>query len=203
MDNLTAAFVFCLVMVFTPGPNNVMLTSSGANFGLKRTLPHAAGVALGFPIMLFIVGLGLASLLQASDRLQIGMKIISSVYLLWLAFQIAANRSFGGNGQRSKPISFLQAAAFQWINPKAWLIAIGAISAYTSGSGERLYIQVAIVALLSLIVSLASSATWMTCGAVIGKWLKSPAARRAFNLVMALLLVASVVPIMLEIARAN
>jgi threonine/homoserine/homoserine lactone efflux protein len=197
-ETFTAALVFSLVMGFTPGPNNIMLASSGARFGLKRSLPHLLGVGIGFPVMVLLVGLGLASLLLASPHLQLAMKIASAAYLLWLAFQIARSSGSEDKGA-AKPLTFLQAAGFQWINPTAWLIAVGAISAYTAGSGAQLYLQVAILAAISIGVTLASTLTWTAFGAGIRRWLRHPRALRAFNLAMAALLVASVIPILIEI----
>jgi threonine/homoserine/homoserine lactone efflux protein len=189
-------------MGLTPGPNNVMLASSGSRFGIRRTLPHLAGVTLGFPLMLFLVGIGLASVLVASASLQLGMKIVSCAYLLWLAFQIARSSSAGGDAERGKPLSFLQAAAFQWVNPKAWLMAVGAISAYTAGRGSELYVQVAIVALSTLAVTLFSTLTWTAFGAAIRQWLRSPTALRLFNGAMALALLISTAPILVEIKNS-
>ena len=201
LQTLIAVLIFSTVMAFTPGPNNAMLASSGSRFGLAHTLPHAAGVTLGFPVMIFLVGLGLASILLASPLLQLGMKSVSCAYLLWMAVQIARSDSTKESRGRDKPLTFLQAAAFQWINPKAWLMAVSAISAYTTGSG-RLYIEVAIIAAVSLVVSIFSTLTWAAFGAGIRRWLRSPAALRCFNIAMALSLVASMVPILLEIADA-
>jgi threonine/homoserine/homoserine lactone efflux protein len=198
-DTFIAVLVFSIVMGFTPGPNNVMLASSGATHGVRRTWPHLMGVALGFPAMILVIGLGLASILLASSKLQLGMKVISCVYLLWLAIQIGRSRSVGGSAAKGRPLTFLQAAAFQWVNPKAWLIAVGAISAYTAGVGAHLYLQVAIIAAISVAVTFSSCLTWAACGAAIGRWLRSPLALRLFNLLMAALLLASVVPILGEI----
>lgn len=201
LQTLIAVLIFSTVMAFTPGPNNAMLASSGSRFGLARTLPHAAGVTLGFPVMIFLVGLGLASILLASPLLQLGMKSVSCAYLLWMAFQIARSDSTKESRGKDKPLTFLQAAAFQWINPKAWLMAVGAISAYTTASG-RLYLEVAIIAAVSLAVSIFSTLTWAAFGAGIRRWLRSHTALRLFNLAMALSLVASMVPILIEIAEA-
>ena len=198
-QTLTAALLFSLVMGFTPGPNNVMLAASGARFGVGRSLPHMLGVTIGFPLMVLLVGVGLASILLASPLLQLAMKIVSCAYLLWLASHIARSRSAGDDSGQAKPLTFLQAAAFQWINPKAWLIAVGAISAYTAGRGTQLYLQVAILALISVFVSLLTTGTWTAFGAAIRHWLRTPSALRRFNIVMALLLVGSTVPILLEI----
>jgi threonine/homoserine/homoserine lactone efflux protein len=200
-QTLYAVLLFSVVMAFTPGPNNMMLASSGATYGIKRTLPHLFGVSAGFPVMILLVGLGLASILLASPRLQLAMKVISCAYLLWLAVQIGRSKSTGDTVS-GKPMSFLGAAAFQWINPKAWLYAIGAISAYTSGSGAQLYRQVVIIALLNIAVSLASTTTWTAFGAGIRRFLRTPGRLRLFNLLMALLLMGSVVPILLEIKES-
>ncbi len=176
----------------------MMLASSGATYGIRRTLPHLFGVSVGFPVMILLVGLGLASILLASPKLQLAMKIISCAYLLWLAVQIGLSK-FAGDAASGKPMTFLAAAAFQWINPKAWLYAVGAISAYTSGSGTQLYRQVVIIALLNIAVSLGSTTTWTAFGAGIRRFLRTQGMLRLFNLLMALLLLGSVVPILLEI----
>jgi threonine/homoserine/homoserine lactone efflux protein len=198
-DTFAAALLFSLVMGFTPGPNNVMLAASGANFGVSRTWPHLWGVTLGFPVMLLVIGLGLATVLLASAGLQLGMKILSALYLLWLAWQIAMSAPAANKGAGGKPLTFLQAAAFQWINPKAWLIAVGAISAYTAGQGTRLYLQVAIIAAMSVGVTFLSTLSWTMFGAAIGRWLRSPVAVKLFNGAMALLLLGSIAPILGEI----
>ena len=198
-QTLTAALLFSLVMGFTPGPNNAMLASSGARFGIRRTLPHLAGVMIGFPVMVLLAGLGLASILLASPLLQLVMKTVSCAYLLWLAFQIARSASAKSGSGGGKPLTFLQAAAFQWVNPKAWLMVVSAISAYTAGRGLQLYLQVAILAVICVIVTFLSTLTWAAFGAAIGRWLRAPLALHLFNLFMALLLVGSTVPILLEI----
>jgi len=201
-QTFTAALMFALVMAVTPGPNNTMLASSGATHGLKPTLPHLAGVCIGFAVMVQMVGLGLAAVLLASPRLQLAMKIVSCAYLLWLALQIARSAVLVGAAARGRPMTFLQACAFQWINPKAWLTAVGAISAYTAGRGAQLYWQVTILALICLVVAVPATSIWAVFGAGIRKWLRAPKALQVFNVLMALLLVASVVPILIEIGDA-
>jgi len=159
-------------------------------------------VTVGFPVMLSLVGLGLASILLASPLLQLIMKTVSCAYLLWLAFQIAMSSSGVSDSAGGKPLTFLQAAAFQWINPKAWLMAVSAISAYTGGTGSRLYLQVGIIAAITLIVSLASTLTWTAFGAAIRIFLRSARALRLFNVAMALLLLISTAPILMEILHS-
>ena len=202
LETFTAVSIFALVMAFTPGPNNAMLASSGARFGVTRSMPHVMGVTIGFPIMLSLVGLGLASILLASPLLQLIMKTVSCAYLLWLAFQIAISSADVSDGAGGKPLTFLQAAAFQWINPKAWLMAVSAISAYTGGTGSRLYLQVAIIAAITVVVSLASTVTWTAFGAAIRLFLRSTRALRLFNVAMALLLLISTIPILIEIVHS-
>jgi threonine/homoserine/homoserine lactone efflux protein len=107
LETFTAALIFAAVMGFTPGPNNVMLASSGARFGVGRSLPHLFGVTVGFPVMLLLVGLGLASILLASPMLQLAMKIVSCAYLLWLAFKIGRSASALDDSGSSKPLTFL------------------------------------------------------------------------------------------------
>jgi threonine/homoserine/homoserine lactone efflux protein len=199
LDTFTAFLLFSLAMAFTPGPNNVMLASSGATYGVRRTMVHLLGVTIGFPVMVFLIGLGLATVLLASPWLQLAMKIVSCVYLLWLAVQIARSSSVTSASKGGKPLSFLQAVAFQWVNPKGWLITVGAISAYTGGQGARLYLQVAIIALMSIAVTFLSSLTWTVFGAAIRRWLRSATALRLFNFGMAALLVGSILPILIEI----
>jgi threonine/homoserine/homoserine lactone efflux protein len=117
-ETFIAVLFFSLVMGFTPGPNNVMLAASGARFGIGRTLPHLAGVTVGFPVMVLLVGLGLASILLASPRLQLGMKVVSCAYLLWLAFQIARSASADNSGGSGKPMTFLRPRRFNGSIPR-------------------------------------------------------------------------------------
>ena len=152
--------------------------------------------------MLLMIGLGLATILIASSGLQLAMKIVSSAYLLWLAYRIASSASMAGGAGAARPLTFTQAAAFQWVNPKAWMASVGAISAYTGGHGALLYVQVGIIALVTGLVTLSSTWTWTMFGAGLRRWLRAPRALRLFNILMALLLVASIVPILDEIWSA-
>lgn len=179
-----------------------MLAQSGANHGVRRTVPHLLGVTLGFPAMLLVIGLGLATILIASSGLQLAMKIVSCAYLLWLAYRIAFSASVTSGAGNTRPLTFTQAVAFQWVNPKAWMASVGAISAYTGGHGAVLYMQVGIVALVTSLVTLSSTWTWTMFGAGLRRWLRAPQALRLFNFLMAVLLVASIIPIMGEIWSA-
>ncbi|WP_207481459.1 LysE family translocator [Arenibaculum pallidiluteum] len=192
-DLFAALLVFAAVTSFTPGPNNVMLTASGATFGFRRTLPHVLGVALGFPAMVVVVGLGLGTALIAHPMLHAGMKVIGAVYLCYLAWLVA--RSGHGDRDRAggRPIGFWRAAAFQWVNPKAWIMAVGAVATFTSPEGS-LAAQVLAIGAAFVLVGLPSSASWAAFGTLIGRWLDTDRRLRRFNLVMAALLVLSIVP---------
>ena len=190
MDLLIALAVFCLVTLFTPGPNNLMLMTSGLNFGVRRGVPHLLGVVLGFSAMVLIVGLGLGAIFEAWPLLYLALKYVGAAYLLYLAWQIAVSAppSQDHDSARS-PIGFVQAAAFQWVNPKAWVMAVGAVSTYAAVAPFPL--NVFVIAALFGLFGLASSGTWLGFGAALQRVLKDPRAVRVFNIVMALLLVAS------------
>ena len=134
-DVFVAMFVFAAVTAFTPGPNNIMVTASGVNFGFARTIPHLAGILIGFMVMLVACGAGLGALFTAYAPLQYALKIVGAAYMLWLAWKVANARPADDEPDASaRPLTFLQAAAFQWVNPKAWVIAISAIAIYVRPS---------------------------------------------------------------------
>src|SRR5262245_2415096 len=122
--------LFAAVMSLTPGPNVVMVTAAGANFGFRRVIPHILGITVGFGIMVMAVGLGLAGLCRAEPRVHTVLKYAGAAYLLYLAWRIAHAEAGAGAAAGAKPIRFLEAALFQWVNPKGWVFAIGALAAY-------------------------------------------------------------------------
>lgn len=194
MDLLVALAVFCIVTLFTPGPNNLMLMASGLNFGFRRGLPHLLGVVLGFAVMVLIVGIGLGAIFAAWPILYVVLKYVGAVYLLYLAWQIAVSLPPGQRGDAAGvPIGFIQAAAFQWVNPKAWVMAVSAISTYAAIAAFPL--NAIVIATLFGVLGLASAVTWLGFGAALQRVLKDPRAVRTFNVIMALLLVASLYPI--------
>jgi threonine/homoserine/homoserine lactone efflux protein len=187
---------FTVSMSLTPGPNNVMVTASAANFGFRRTIPHMLGVAFGFPLMLLPLALGFGAVLAAYPQIHRALHWFGIAYLAWLAWRIAtAGRA--GPAARARPLTALEAALFQWINGKAWVIAVGAITTYTTVGGDLL-LESAAIAALFIPVCLAALSIWAGFGTAIAGWLRSAAALRAFNIAMALLLVASLVPLVLE-----
>jgi threonine/homoserine/homoserine lactone efflux protein len=191
-----ALLVFSFVSAITPGPNNLMLLTSGVNFGFRRSIPHMLGVGLGFAIMVGLVGIGLDALFSQFPQLLPTMRWLGAAYLLWLAFKLAMAGPVGETEYRGKPLGFFGAAAFQWINPKAWVIAVSALTAYAVS--ENYTRSVLVVALVSGIVSLPCIAAWVLFGTAMRRVLSNPRFVRPFNITMALLLVASIIPVLTE-----
>ena len=193
-EQLLALATFAFVTSITPGPNNLMLMASGANFGVRRTVPHMLGVALGFVFMTVLVGAGLAQAFAAAPRLHDVLKLVSVAYLLYLSWRIATAAPPGEASRTGTPMTFLAAAAFQWVNPKAWTMALTAVSVYApSRTGE----SIAVVAVVFGLVNLPSVGAWAVLGQQIRRVLTNPARMRAFNVLMAVLLVASLYPVLL------
>jgi len=194
-DLLWALLVFVVVTLFTPGPNNAMLMTTGLNFGFRRGLPHLLGVSIGFAVMALAVGLGLGALFLAYPAVYLVLKYAGAAYLLYLAWQIATAGPIDEDGKASgRPITFLAAAAFQWLNPKGWVMAVGAVSAYAGVA--RFPFNVLLIAFLFGGLGVLSSATWLGFGSALQRLFTNPRAVRAVNIAMALLLVASLWPIL-------
>lgn len=193
-DILLALALFCAATLFTPGPNNLMLMASGANFGLKRTLPHLTGVAFGFPLMIVPVGLGVMQVFDLWPPAQTVLRVVSVLYMLWLAWKIAHAAPVKDREAEARPLGFLQAAAFQWVNPKAWSMALGAITLYATSRDLGAILWVAGV---FLTLGTLSALTWTTLGTGVRKLLADPARLRIFNWIMAGLLLASMIPVLL------
>ncbi len=192
LELLPALFVFCAVAIGTPGPNNMMLLASGANYGMRRTVPHMAGIMFGHAAMVVILGLGLAGLLVARPELLTPLKYACLAYLLWLAWKIANAAPPNKAEATGRPMTFVEAALFQWVNPKAWAVALTAVTAYSLGEGV---IPVLVTACVFLTVSLPSVSIWAGLGTAIRGWLEGAGRLRAFNWTMAILLVGSTVPV--------
>ncbi len=188
--------VFGASATFTPGPNNVMITASGVNFGFRRSIPHMLGIAIGFAVMNLAVGLGLGQVFEAYPEIHMVLKYVSIAYLTYLAWKIAMSGQTSQSGSSGKPFTFIQAAAFQWVNPKAWIIAIGAVSTFTTVGGDLLF-EVMMMSLIFLLVTLPSTSTWAMFGIVISRFLKTPIRLKMFNWSMAGLLMASLLPTLL------
>jgi threonine/homoserine/homoserine lactone efflux protein len=193
-EMLPALLALAVATLFTPGPNNAMLAASGANFGFRPTLPHLLGVALGFPLMLLIVGLALGELFRASVLLREGLRWGGAALLVWIAWKVGNSGGIGSKSDGARPMTFLQAVGFQWINPKGWSMAVAATSQFIRP--EEPMTTATIVAGAFLTLGLLSSATWTYAGLAIARWLTTARRLRVFNIVMALLIVASVVELL-------
>jgi threonine/homoserine/homoserine lactone efflux protein len=195
-EMLVALAAFALVSSITPGPNNLMLMASGTNFGLARSVPHLLGVSIGFVIMLVVVGAGLGAALHAWPPGMVALKLLSATYLLYLAWKIAtaAPLTDGEPKGGARPLTFLQAAAFQWVNPKAWTMALTAMAVHVP-EGDRL-LGILIVAFVFGAINLPAVGVWTAAGVQLRRLLHRPKALRAFNLAAALLLVGSLYPLL-------
>jgi threonine/homoserine/homoserine lactone efflux protein len=194
---LIAFVIFAIVMFFTPGPNNIMLLSSGLTYGFRPTLPHMAGITIGFAFMVGAVGLGLGAIFIAYPLLQTILKYAGVAYLIYLAAAIAMSDPVKPDqDHRRGPMTFWGAVLFQWINAKGWVMVIGTITAYAAIAAFpwNIAIQVA----LSLFLGALSSLTWTLFGSSLRPVLRSPRAVRAFNIVMALLLLGSLYPVFMD-----
>jgi threonine/homoserine/homoserine lactone efflux protein len=203
MDEFPVALImtslpFLASMGFTPGPNNILVASSGVNFGFRATVPHILGITIGYPLMLLLVGIGLAKIFVEIPQIHTVLKYLCIAYLLYLAWRIAAAPIGDDETRRTaKPLTFLQAAAFQWVNGKGWVVALSAVTTYTVVNAT-LAKQVVVLAGLALLVTVAAVCTWTLFGAFLRRYLHTNRRRRIFNYSMAALLTASIIPVFWE-----
>ena len=191
---ITALTAFAFVSTITPGPNNLMLLSSGANFGFQRTIPHMLGVGLGFVFMLILVGIGLIKAFEIYPMSKEILKATSIVYLTYLAIKIStASTPLAKTKLKPSPLTFIQAAMFQWVNPKAWTMALTAISVY---SPDRNMETIATIGLIFGLVNLPSVSIWTIFGLKLQRWLTNHKRLRIFNYTMAGLLLCSLYPVL-------
>src|SRR4051794_4858874 len=192
-----ALIAFAAVMAFTPGPNNVMVLSSGLTYGFRRTLPHIAGIAIGVSFMVAATGLGLGAIFIAWPILQTILKYAGIAYLIYLASVIAMSEAVApGEGNPGAPMTFWSAALFQWVNVKGWVMAIGIITAYSAIASFPW--NIAVQAALMFVMGALSSLLWALFGSALRPVLTSEKAVRAFNVVMAILLLASLYPVLVD-----
>ncbi len=192
--NTAMIWSFLLIAVpafFTPGPNNLMLMTSSAKFGLSRTLPHAAGVAVGYPLMVFAVALGLGEVFNAVPSAKLVLKYFAAAYLLWMAWQMLGLR-IGEVATRERPLRPHEAVLFQWINPKGWVMAVTFGGAFVSNGPDRM-MSVLWVTFGCFALSPLSSGTWMVFGERLHALLKSTGTERFLGAILALLLLAAVI----------
>jgi len=190
---------FEITSAITPGPNNIMLLSSGLTFGFKRTIPHIGGIIVGFPIMILLIGLGMGIIFEKYPIVLSVLKIVGILYLIWMAYKIATNISTYDvkEDEDSRPFTFLQAAIFQWVNPKAWIMGVTAISIFITAKEDN-YGQILILAFIFLLSAIVSCNTWAIGGVFLKRFIKNTKSLKWFNRVMAILLLVSVIPIFFE-----
>ncbi|MFK3793235.1 LysE family translocator [Pseudomonas piscis] len=196
-DLLLAFALFALVTSITPGPNNTMLLASGVNFGFRRSIAHILGISCGFFVLVLAVGLGLGAVFEAYPLLYGVLRYVGAAYLLYLAWKIARSGPLSDEQQgRGRPLGYWGAAAFQWVNPKAWVMAVGAISTYTPLQGY--FTNVLLIAAVFALINAPTVSLWAACGSLLRNVLRNPRWLRLFNLGMAGLLVLSLVPLLVE-----
>jgi len=194
LDVFLALVLFSFVSSVTPGPNNIMLLASGVNFGFVKTIPHMFGIALGFGVLLLAVGFGLREVFLQFPVMELVLKVIGGSYLIYLAWKIASSGSVETGEASARPMTLMAAALFQWVNPKAWVMAIYAMTAYT---GQPDFItSVFIVTLAFVVINFPSVSIWCGFGVALREWLAEPSRLRIFNIIMAVLLVASLWPML-------
>lgn len=195
LDAFLALLVYAFVTSVTPGPNNFMLLASGVNFGFVRTVPHMLGIGIGFLVLLLAVGFGLGAVLTAFPVLHTGLKIAGGVYLLYLAWKIAMSRSMTSKGEATAmPMRFIDAAAFQWVNPKAWVMAITAMAIYSDA--DHPFLSVVLISMAFAIVNLPSVSVWAGFGTALRGFLSDPVRLKWFNIAMGVLLAATLWPML-------
>jgi threonine/homoserine/homoserine lactone efflux protein len=188
----TAAFVlFAVVAAVTPGPSNVMLTAAGANGGVVRGLPCLVGVTAGMGLMMFVVPLGLGSLILRNPLVLKALNWAGAAFLLWLSWKIATSRSMDSLPE-SLPVGFIGAAIFQWVNPKSWLVTASAAGAFLHTGAGSPVLQSALLGGLFVLVALPSCFVWLAFGATAQRLLQTPRRLRAFNITMGILLALSI-----------
>ncbi|AFH95655.1 TPA: LysE family translocator [Providencia stuartii] len=197
IETFISLSMFSFVTSITPGPNNIMLLASGMNFGLKRTMPHALGVSIGFLVMLIAVGMGVGALIKSSEIVYNILKYLGIAYLLWLAWKTTISRSVGSaKNSNEKPLTLLEAALFQWVNPKAWMMAISGMALYTDSTNP--YSSMLLVAVIFSLINFPSVTIWAMFGSELRERLKNPNVLKKFNLIMGLLLAASAISVIFQ-----
>ncbi|GFE50539.1 amino acid transporter LysE [Roseobacter cerasinus] len=193
LDLLTALILFALATSATPGPNNLMLMASGANYGFTRSIPHMLGISIGFGLMIVLVGAGLTQIFDSYPVSHTVLKLLSVLYLSYLAWRIATAAPIDSKTAEGRPMTFLQAAAFQWVNPKAWAMALTALSVYAPSQTLAAFV---VVATVFATVNLPAITAWTVLGQQFARILTNPRRLALFNWSMAALLIASLYPVL-------
>jgi len=195
-DSILALTGILLAATWTPGPNNLMLASSGATFGLRATVPHIIGVFVGFGFMLFVVALGFGGVFVRFPVIQTVLRWAGAALLLWIAWRIANTKSPGEAGARTRPFTFVQAAAFQWINPKAWVMCVSLAGQFLDPAHALR--SALIMALVSMASGVTSASGWAMFGQILQRWLTTPRHLRLFNYTMAGIIALGVILLLVQ-----
>jgi threonine/homoserine/homoserine lactone efflux protein len=195
LETFAALMLFAFATSVSPGPNNMMLLASGVNFGFRRTVPHMLGIELGFGLLVVASALGLGAIVTGHPGLQLSLKIAGSTYLLWLAWKIAMSREMADGGKAAQPMGFTAAALFQWVNPKAWAMAVGAAAVYVDP--QALIATTALITLAFMLGGLAAQPLWTGFGVALRAFLSDPVRLKWFNITMGALVALSIIPMVL------
>jgi len=190
--------LFAITTSVTPGPNNILVMTSGLNFGVRKSLPLLTGICIGFTVMLLLVGLGFSHIFNLFPHLSLLIKITGTAYLVYLAYLIAKSSSVENGEKPTRPLGFLKGALFQWVNAKAWVVAIGAITAFTT-VGEQNTIQNLTIATTFFLLSFPCVGVWLMFGTLLRQKLDNDTYLRRFNVAMSFLLLLSVFPVIRDI----
>ncbi len=194
-ETVLAVALFAFVGSVSPGPSNFMLLASGTNFGFWRTVPQILGITVGFSTVLLAVGFGLGALITAWPPIGLALKIAGGAYLLYLAWRIGMSRTISnGDTDAARPLTLLESAAFQWVNPKAWIAAVTAMAAYAKADSP--FASILLITVVIALVNLPSVAVWAGFGVALRQFLTQPSRLKWFNIAMGLLLVATLWPLL-------
>lgn len=185
-ETLVALLGIAFAAAWTPGPNNALLASSAATFGARATLPHVAGITLGFPVMIFLVGFGLGQAFRDFPVVQQVMRYGGAAVILWLAWRISRSDRVTGKDSRARPFTFVEAAGFQWINPKGWTMAVAVTAQFVTPAAP--VATALLVAAAFAVNGLGSSLAWTGFGTVMQRFLGTPARVLWFNRTMGAML---------------
>lgn len=194
LEVFASLFGFLFAAGITPGPNNFMLFASGVNFGFRRTIPHILGITVGFMVLLAGIGLGLGEIIKRFPLVFLGIKICGGLYMVYLAWRIATSGPTGKPQGKSNPLTLFQAALFQWVNPKAWVVTVVAMSTFTNT--QNYYQTLIIVILAGGMIAMPITIVWTAFGNLMQQLLSNPLHLRIFNIAMALALIASLWPML-------
>jgi len=198
LETWLAFSLFAFVSSITPGPNNTMMLASGVNFGFARSLPHMMGITAGFCFMILLMGMGLGTVFERYPLLYTFMRYAGGAYMLYLAWKIFCSKPMPDTvtpgTTQARPMSFTAAAAFQWVNPKAWVMALGAITTYLP-SQHSLWQLLALIGVMG-VINMPSTGSWALFGSRMRRYLQEPNFLRVFNTLAALALVASLYPLL-------